>query len=180
MILTEEEVMILEDMKEIEAIQEEIESYLIEKYGLENLEEGNFFQWLASPFTRRSKHYVTRKGDVKFTYEDSRLMKKNARGEPLTPAEKKRVTRLKGIAGTIKDAVDEEKDARITLRDAKRREKGMKKEAENERKAVSALKKHDLASHEEHELYKLVYGDGMSKKAAKKLIKKKRKDYADR
>ena len=75
--LTEEEVMMLEDMKRIESIQEEIEAYLIEKYGLKNLEEGNFFQWLANPLTRFKKHYITRDGDIKYAYKDTKLMKKN-------------------------------------------------------------------------------------------------------
>jgi hypothetical protein len=75
MILTEEEVMILEDMKEIESIQEEIEAYLVEKYGLENLEEGNILQRILSPITKIWKTYVRNDGTVEHTYRRKKLKK---------------------------------------------------------------------------------------------------------
>lgn len=178
--LTEEEVMMLEDMKGIESIQEEIESYLIEKYDLENLEEGNFFQWLANPLTRFKQHYITRDGDIKYAYKDTKLMKKKANGETLTPAEQKRVKYLKGLETRVKDAVDDEKESKIDLRNAKREEKTKKKDVDNERKTFNKKKELDLDKSAEHDMYTLIYGDGMSERAARKLMKKKRKDYESR
>ena len=177
MILTEEEVVLLEDMKEIESIQEEIESYLIEKYGLENLEEGNFFQWLASPLTRFKKHYITRNGDVKYTHKDTKLMKKKENGEELTSAEKKRVKKLESLEKKVRKTLDSKENSEVALRNAKKEEKSKKKDIDSDLRTFNKKKKLNLARDEESDMYALIYGDGMSKRAAKKQIKRKRKDY---
>ena len=181
MTLTEKEITMLEDMKEIEIIQEEIETYLIEKYGLENLEEGNFFQWIASPLTRLKKHYITRDGKVKYAYKDQGLMDRDAAGDTtLTKAEKKRIRDLKKLQTDASKAVQSRKDAKVEIRNAEREKKFKKRDLDTERKAFNREKKLDLDRSEESKMYALMYGDGMSRKAAKKQAKIERKKQEQR
>lgn len=201
--LTEEEVMILEDMKRIESIQEEIESYLIEKYGLENLEEGIVPRWisrpvgfLTSPLTRFKKHYITGKGDVWYTHRDTKLMKKKNSGETLNADEQDRVKVLDkiqqdvrdGTPGTaatngtpakppVKSLLDQDKEAISKIKDAKRDEKFYKKELKSKSKDFDNAKKLDLQSVMTQKKKELVFGDGMDPKKAEKKIKKNIKQY---